>query len=472
MYTSYIGKQFLNIYKQKENKSDDYSAKDFFNEVMFPLFFDHNEHLMHVGNSPFFQRVPDRDIKMHGSKSKAQLYKLHQKIEEGLPSGAIFVGYGAEDYLATSSGQTTSLDYNIDSSEMYSSWIGQALGIGVSGGLIMLVDQEMVLWQLFKGWKKYREYINQTKGLKDKQIETWNGHWLVHVNSKKYNKNNPLNKYNPDVQNIMGKLAIPTNDWLTVIVSLSILYPSQKITVNIYNLSQTNTTLGFILINLPTVRNLKQLKELLHPEELEELRGVDKLYDTYYSLKGAARMGMIDIKTLEPKNLRNYMPVGTYRGAKGKELKFSSQLSVRNSGESEEEYSKRSNKWRIKRNQELISLTNFKTWIIAMLNNKKELNILAERIAQCLIDYESNKSNTSANRGTNKKGQLSKDIRSSNSLKVFISHLTLLMKNDASNAQVFKEVKEEIILLPIDLFPLFITLIGFEYQYKKSILNN
>lgn len=58
MYTSYIGKKFLKLYNEKERLN--LSAKDFFNTVLFPLFFNDDRHFMHVHGSTFFQKVSEK----------------------------------------------------------------------------------------------------------------------------------------------------------------------------------------------------------------------------------------------------------------------------------------------------------------------------------------------------------------------------------------------------------------------------
>ena len=42
------------------------------------------------------------------------------------------------------------------------------------------------------------------------------------------------------------------------------------------------------------------------------------------------------------------------------------------------------------------------------------------------------------------------------------------MNTDSTNAEIYKETKDEIIKMPTDLFPLFIALIRFEYTFLKS----
>jgi len=471
MYTSYIGNKFLAIYRQKKNLPDNYTARQFFDEVLFPLFFDDTEHLMHVGNSPFFQRPTKKAVEEHGSKANAQLFNLHSKIEEGIPSGAIFVGYGAENREATSSGQITSIPFDFQDDEIYASWIGQALAIGVSGGLAIQIDEDEILWTLHRGWKYYRKYLSQTPNLKDKQIETWNGHWLNHAFGEYFHANNPLAEFDPKPEKVLGKLAIPTIDWIKVIFALSQQYPKQTITAYVYNLSQTNTTLGFINIQLPKVRNLIRLKGELYtlPNERQNHEDFVQMYSTFYNLKNACKLGIIGLKALEPSKLREFMPSGTAKYAQGKEYKFSNPNIKEKKNEAVADFELRKEKSIEKYTDQIINFQIFKTWIIAMLNNKKELNALAEQVAQALIDFESKSINSKSNRGKSTESRISDDVKSSKSLKEFITNLTTLMSKYKEGSEIFKKVKDAIIELPSDLFPLFITLIRFEYQFKKSI---
>ncbi len=105
---------------------------------------------------------------------------------------SIFVGSAAKDVAGTTSGQVSSINVLADKDEMYASWIGEALGIGVSGGIVMLIDEPEILWALYSGWKQYRTFLNQTPNVKDKQIETWNGQWLCHCFQPYFDKTYPL----------------------------------------------------------------------------------------------------------------------------------------------------------------------------------------------------------------------------------------------------------------------------------------
>jgi len=95
MYTSYIGKKFLQYYKEEYNKPDSYTAEQFFDEIMFPLFFNDTRHLMHVTNSPFFHKPSEKNILEYGSKTLAQYNHFKNKINEGIYGGEILVKFCA-----------------------------------------------------------------------------------------------------------------------------------------------------------------------------------------------------------------------------------------------------------------------------------------------------------------------------------------------------------------------------------------
>jgi hypothetical protein len=440
MYTSYIGKKFIELYKQKYNKPDGYSAQQFFDEVVFPLFFDDELHLMHVSNSPFFQKPKQEDVEKHGSRSKAQYANLKTAIENEIPNMSIFVGFAAKDIEGTTSGQLTDINFNINTEDTYASWIGEALSIGVSGGFVMLIDQEEILLSIFEGWTYYRKYLSQTPNLKDKQIETWNGHWLCHCFSDYYNTSFPLDNFHTAVTMVLGKIAIPTQRWSQVIFALAKKYPKQVLTAYAYNLSQTNTTLGFINLYLPEVFEMYELTDkifidgrnsILKGEQIEKL-------ETFFNFKSACKQGAIGIKSIEPAQLREYMPKGSVDYAQGKDFKFSD----------EDTY---------------INYSLYKLWIIAMIN-KTELLDLATKLAQSLIDLENQKKPEGRGKTT-----LSSDINSvkdAKTLREFIESLNGII--DAQNAELFQSTIEQVLQMPSDNLPLFITLIRFEYSYLKS----
>ncbi|GGD79973.1 hypothetical protein GCM10011514_49970 [Emticicia aquatilis] len=439
MYTSYIGKKFLKLYREKEKKPHDYSAKQFFDEVFFPLFFDDEKHLMHVHGSTFFQAVSPNSLVNGEKESIFRLNRLREDIKNNRLSGSTYVGYAAGGVSATTSGQVTNLDYSPNEEEIYSSWIGQALGIGISGGFVMLLQEDEILISLFEGWKYYRQYLRQTPNVKNKQIETWNGQWLSHFLSDDFNKDRPFDGFSVEITEVQGNMAIPTKAWSMVIFALTKRFQG-KITAYAYNLSQTNTTLGFINIYLPEIEYLYELKDKLFLDKSEVVLNRKQIsqLETFYNFKSACKMGTIGLKAIEPRGLREFMPKGSVDFAQGKDFKFSDENSF-----------------------QIFQL--YQIWITAMLN-KTELLQLASDVAKTLIDLELNQPDRDKTKQT--QNRTSKEVMDSKTIKDFIDGLVEIINND--NADTFKNVVEQILKMPSDNFPLFNTLIRFEYSYQKS----
>jgi hypothetical protein len=444
MYTSYTGKKLLRLYNERENKN--YSAREFFDEVFFEVFFEDESHLLHVGNSAFFQKPKEEDVKRNGGKALAQLDNLHNSILNDPPNMSIYVGYGAKDLQGTTSGQLTTIDFGINNEEMYASWIGAGLGIGISGGFVMLIDDDEVLWALYEGWGMYREFLRQTPTVKDKQIETWNGHWICHRLSKRFDASNPQRGFRIETAVALGKIAIPTNEWVKVVFALAHKYPKRILTAYCYNLSQTNTTLGFINIYLPQAQELFELRDAIFINESTTILDDGQIEDmeTFFNFRSACKMGTIGLKALEPDKLRTYMPKGSVDYAQGKDFKFTDDQSFKN-------------------------FQLYKLWIIAMLN-KTELLKLAEDVAAALRAFEKK-----AEKGKADFYRTAQQVRESNNLRNFIERLTEVLEKSPEASEIFKHTIEQVLKMPSDNFPLFITLVRFEYQYlsqKSSIETN
>lgn len=437
MYTSYIGKKFLKLYNSEHGTK--YSAEDFFEEVFFELFFTDEAHLMHVGNSPFFQKPKKEDVIKHGGKSLAQYANLKTKIEDDIPNMSIYVGSSAKDVFKTTSGQVTDMKFNIDKNEMYASWIGEALGIGVNGGFIILIEDDEILSAIYKGWKYYKYFLEQTPNVKDKQIETWNGQWISYFYSSEYNKLNSGTKFNFETENVQGKIAIPTKKWSEILFVLSKQFPNTVYTAYSYNLSQTNTTLGFINIYLPEIYELFELRDEIFIDEtstiLEDYQ-IEQL-ETFYSFHAAYKLGAIGLKTLEPDKLREYMPKGSILFAGGKDFKF-------------------------KNEESFINYQIYKIWIMAVLNKTELLNFATE-IASTLVELE-----TKDERGKKVLQTLSSEVRGSKNLRMFIENLSKVIIELPDKSNTIRGCVENSLKMPVDNFPLFITLIRFEYNYQKT----
>ncbi|MDD2529080.1 MAG: hypothetical protein PHT26_13670 [Lentimicrobiaceae bacterium] len=441
MYTSYIGKKFLKLYNERQGEN--LSAKQFFREIQFPIFFDSDKHLMHVHGSTFFQSISEEKILESGTESLARLKRLQDDILNGRISGSTYAGYAAGEVSAVTSGQVTTMNLEITEEEIYFSWIGQGLAIGLKGGLLF-VDDEKVLWLLFNGWKLYRKHHNQIPNLKPRQIETWNGQWLFFGSQFKSADSINEDRFQIDIDSDDkegGLNAIRTIVWVKIVFALSRIFGSRTITTQAFVFSKTNTSYGFVNIYLQEIRKIFELRELLfdHRQTIlkdEEIEGLT----TFYSFRDACKLGTIGLKALEPAKLRDYMPKGSFLFAQGNEYKFSNEESFFN--------------YKL-----------FKIWIIAMLN-KTELLKLAAGVAAALIDFEK-----SEERGKKVYYTLSQEVKESNNLKTFIDKMTEILEHVPANAAVFKEVVEQVLKMPYDSFPLFVTLIKFEYAFQK-IQNN
>ena len=442
MYTSYIGKKFLKLFKEKYNKPEDYSAKQFFDEEMFPIFFDDERHMMHVTNSPFFQRVSDNQRVLFDSVSEAQFANLKENIKKKEIGGNIYVGYGSSDIASTTSGQMTNMEMLIDEDEIYASWIGQALAVGVKGGYANLMDRDELLFKIYEGWKHYKKFLSQTPDVKDKQIETWNGEWL----KLRFNANDDEINYNNIETGIsVGKLAIQTIQWPELIFLLAGKYKNTVITSYVYLLSQTNETLGYINIYLDQIQKIFDVRDKVFIDSRNNIlkdHEIQKLIP-FFSFKEAAKMGTIGLKSIEPKGLRAYLPKGTYNYSQGQDFKFKENI----------------------QNQLFI----IKLWITAMLN-KTELLELSRELAGLLI--ENQKETNKTKRATTISQVFVKEMLDSRSVKGFIEKLAELNENLMERGETLRKIVEQVLVMPRDNFPLFIALIKFEYSFLKNQSEN
>jgi hypothetical protein len=442
MYTSYIGKKFLKLYREKEKKPDDYSARQFFDEVLFPLFFDDEKHFLNVANSSFFQSISEKVLNQGKSIHHLKRERFHENVKEGA-SMTTLVGYAAQGIVAGTSGQVTSMKLEITEEDMYCSWIGSGFSVAMGGGYSMLLDDNATLLGLYDGWKFYRKVLDQTNNLKGNQIDVWNSYWIIHLLSKKYDGYNPFDNFTLPETDIckndkwkkLGYIEFSTNKWSKIIFALAKKYPNQIICVNAFKFADTNQTLGFINIFLPEVKQIYQIRDKYFFDRAEsELKDNEiEQFEAQFLFHTACKNGTIGLKSLEPAKLWEYMPNRTNNP---KEYKFTDENSK-------------------------INFSLYKLWIIAMLN-KSELLQLAADVAKSLIELEV----TNSQRGKNTQNQSSKELLEAKSLKTFIEGLTENINE--SNGKTFKNVVDQLVKMPSDNFPLFVTLIRFEYAYQKS----
>lgn len=448
MYTSFIGKTFLKFYN--EQKKTEYTAERFFDDIIFPTFFDADKHFLNVANSSFFQPVAKKELDKEKNISKVRLNRFHKNVKEDGASLTTVVGYSSQDIYASTSGQTSSMKILINEEDMYASWIGAGLAIAMGGGYSMLLENKIVLYKLFEGWQFYRQYLSQTPILKGNQIDVWNSYWVCHSLSANYDPEFPLDNFSFPEYNLckadkwkkLGFHELSTNRWSNVIFSLSRKFSDEKmITANAFKFADMNQTLGFINIYLNRVYELYEIRDKIFlDQEKTVLSDLDiEKFEPFYNFKDACTFGTIGLKALEPAKLREFMPRGSVQYAQGKDYKF----------KDEESY---------------FIYKLFKIWIYAMLN-KKEFIQIADQLALILLKYE--QSNKEESRGKTGKGENAKKVIESRFFKEFAENIKSVI-NKENSSELEEIVQKSYMEITSDNFPLFLTLVRFQYQIHKT----
>jgi hypothetical protein len=437
MIAANIGKVFLDAYNEKFKSR--YTAKEFFVEKYYELFFNHCKYMMSAGNSPLENPKISWDKMRSGQipyetieKRNDRLTKIIEKIENEPADASIAIGFPSLDLTATTSGQITNLNLPIKKDDVYLSWIGSGFGIGVQSGLSLLFSNQQILLDLFEGWQLYREYLNKTPSLRGNQINTWNGQWIAHrYNKYAYDDLCPTASFSPFGTMKDGGMEVTTQAWTQVLVGIARNYPDSTLTAYVYSLGQTNITVGFVPFELPRIRQPFELYEKYFGSSKGDQ--VEQMFGTALGFTKACQMGAIGVNALEPKGFRDCLD-------KGIVPKYSN---------NEEE--------------KTINYNTYQIWLLSMLNNE-QLWEKAQQIATTLNNYSMS--------DTNAKKVKSQDVTNllaSVNKKQFIESLTVIVKGEQNTDQL-SEIAGLIHTMPIDNVPYFLTLIRFQYAVvnKKS----
>lgn len=440
MYTSYIGRRFLDQWNRRTGRG--LTAQQFFDAELHPVFFAHDKYLQWVPNSPFAQKVAQKDLVPGKQPAAIQLEKLHRNVRELAPDASFVIGFPAAGTAGTTSGQVSGVGPVIAAEDIYCSWIGGALGVGVSGGLVLLLDEEAVLWALYEGWQHYRAYLSQRPGLKGNQIDTWNGRWLTHAFSFGYNAENPTANFDFDaaLDTKDGSSAISTQAWVKVLFALAERY-QRRLTAYVYSLAQTNRTIGFVPLALDEVDDLHQLATRLFGASslIRDWRQLAALYETHYGFARACQLGSVGLTAIEPAKLRDYLPDGDKTRSPS-----------------------------LKTAADRYQFELYQLWILAMLNNQ-ELYNAADRLAAALHRFTDREDQ----RGSRGKTNVSQKIE-----RIFVKHRPAFIEKltellDEANAapefrEPFEQAVQQVMLMPVDNFPLFIILTRFRYVAQST----
>lgn len=440
MYTAYIGRRLVDLLNTRDQSQR--TVSEFFSGEYFELFFDNERYLQHVNNSKFDQAYKQKGKSPLTLSLRATVLAAQQtRIENDAPDGSFFLGGAAAEVTAGTSGQVTDIQLPVSPDEVYASWIGAALGIGVSGGMNVLVDNDDVLLALYDGWKFYRRYLTQSPDLKPHQVNTWNGWWITNVFRYGYDPANPFeNQPDVKVDKTSGGAVLETQKWVKVVFSIARKLSGQtSLTTYVYALSQMNTTVGYIQIKLPEIVSVeRELRRQLFARRgnLND-EAIDDLYNTEMGFQKACTLGAIGIQTLEPESLREYMPKPA---GGGKPLK-----SPKTPNDS---------LW--------ITYTIYQTWLIAMLDNQQLLT-LSEEIAQMLASITD-----VSQRGKKTNYNLVLGLVESESRPKFLGQLAELTKAAPEQHELLDQAGNTIATLPIVQMPLFMALLKLKYAVAEA----
>ncbi len=436
MITAVVGRTFLNAYNNKYKK--ELSPKEFFIDEYFELFYNHPKYLQWITNSPFVQMKSGQKVHLLTDSERIEkLENLHDKVANEIPDASFALGFPASEIkeFASTSGLVSNITIPTNEDEIYLSWIGSGLGIGVAGGYTILFDDAEITLKTYEGWKVYRKYLNDKtlEKLRGNQISTWNGQWLSYLLSESYDENYDFSILTSEkiFATDIEKIEVNTVFWTKLYFSISQLLPESSLTGYVYGFGQTNKTIGFITFQFKSGRKLKMIyKHLLGDDSALSIKNFETLFGMH--IKRACELGSIGLHALRPDGLVKYMN-------ENKNISF-------------------------KNDEDKVNYFIYKTWLIAMMSkNKEEVTEYTLELARTILRYR--------NSGTknDRKNLVEKELFEAKSKKGFIEHLTTMVKDlDEQDLSQIKNLKDEIHLMTNEEFGYFSTLLKFDYAYLEK----
>ena len=356
---------------------------------------------------------------------REKLSEFHEKILMGSQDASVALGYAAseEKGFATTSGQVTNMELSITTEDVYLSWIGACLGLGVKGGISILFGQPALLLDIFEGWGVYRKLLDEVPTLKGNQLSSaWNAQWLIHKYSRLFNPKNPFAHLDP-YEEKAGVMGIKVESWTLLLIRICQHYTNPKMLGYVYGFGQMNTTIGFIPFVLSQIRRSFDFYDKLFQMEREK---AEPLWGTAFGLQKACERGIVGLSAMEPKGLRDYI------------------------------LAKKMPKYKQEDQQQTILFHTYITWIIAMLNNE-ELWAKALEFATVLQNFskESKQGKTSNSRKVD-------EVLKATNKKNFIESLVEVVGN-STEVEVITNIASLVNTMPTENVPYFLTLVRFRY---------
>jgi len=466
MITVNIGRTFLKAFNKKYNNK--LSAKEFFEQEYFELFFNHPKYLQWPTNSPFVQmKKGQKPQLLNIEERKEKLQNLHDKISAGERDASIAIGFPASQSkeYATTSGLLTDIKLDYPENEIYLSWIGSGLSIGVSGGFSILFDQPDILLKTYEGWKVYRNFLNDPtiEKLAGNKITSWNGQWLSYTFSKDYREYydyaslDNLSFFKLDKSTVV----INTVKWSKLFFNLSRQFQDRIYAGYIFSLGQTNKTLGFYPFRFQQARKLIFFYKKIFGENaaMKDSTYYENMYGLH--IKRACELGAIGIQALEPEGLRKYIfndKMPNFRKIK---------ISQKESQTKEEFETSQQESEKKDYENKIIPFRIYKTWLLAMITkNKEEMSDYSQEVAKAIYEYR-----TADKKGAKTRANIVKSkLFASKSKKMFLEALTEIISDVEENKlQVFNELRNQVHLMNTEDFGYFLVLLKFDYAYQERI---
>lgn len=466
MITVNTGRTFLKAWNEKNNKK--LTAKEFFEQEFFELFFNHSKYLQWPTNSPFVQMKKGQKPHTLSPFERAEKLKsLHAKIAEGEKDASIAIGFPASDAkdFATTSGLITDITFGYSREDIYLSWFGAGLSLGISGGFSILFDNPDILLKTYEGWKVYRQYLNDPtlEKLAGNKITSWNGQWLSYAYSKDYR---PHFDY-ATLDNLgffkhgQSETVIETVKWSRLFFNLSTKYPDQTLTGYVFGFGQMNKTLGFFPFRFQQARKIISFYQKLFGENaaLKDSRYYESIYGIH--IKRACELGALGIQALEPEGLRKY-----FDADKMPNLNQSKVSRKKDQSDEDFEGALQDAEQKDYENK-IIPFRIYKTWLLAMITkNKEEMSDYTQQVAKAIFEYRSG-----GKKGSTKRSNIvDNELFAAKSKKGFLEALIEVIKEaEEDHLYAFKELRDRIHLMNNEDFGYFVILLKFDYAYQKRV---
>ncbi|PKQ63369.1 hypothetical protein BZG02_08255 [Labilibaculum filiforme] len=517
MIASTIGRTFLKVFNEKTENN--YTAKEFFEKEYFETFYNHSKYFSWPQNSPFVQGITtlengilglmsvvknengdtkqfstDEELedwcnklkkdpnfggfkvktkkqvkiiqKLSLAKRKELLEEFTNKVIEAKNNknieASIAIGFPASELkeYATTSGAVTDITIENDIEDIYLSWIGGGLCVGIAGGYSIFFNEPNILFKLYEGWKIYRNYLNDQSLLKlrGNQINTWNGQWLNFAFNKRFREDFDFAQlHTQDVFSVTEQvIEVNTINWSELFFNISNKYPQQTLTGYVFSLGQTNKTLGFYPFHFDKAKTLIHYYKLLFGEQaaLTEAKDYEALFGIH--IKRACELGSIGLQALEPKNLRKYF-------GNDSTLTLAKPKLNQKGNETDEDYGIRKCKVLQKDYDNIITYRTYKTWLLAMITKNKEESLeYTNEVARALLAYRAKATKL------DRKNLIQSDILGAKSKKAFIDALvTIISEIDENGLLVMKQLRDRVHMMSAEDFGYFVVLLKFDYAYEE-----